>query len=94
MVSMEFLLDLDSFILRERLTEYRIPGLALKRRNYKDRIMVMKLNILRNERNCPDMESDIFTCFLEKYVTTETSGKYQIVFPSGYVPSAVQEPHT
>ena len=54
--------------------------------------MVMKLDILRNERNCPDMEADVFNCFIENDPTIETSGKEKIGVRSDYVPSAVQEP--
>ena len=66
MVSTESLLDLDSDILIGRLTEYRRPGLAIKRQNFKDFIMAMKLDLLCNERNCPDMKSDVFTRFFER----------------------------
>ena len=54
--------------------------------------MVMKLDILRNERNCPDMEADVFNCFIENDPTIEASGKEKIGVRSDYVPSAVQEP--
>ena len=87
-------MDSESDILIESLTEYRIQGLALKRRNSKDCIMAMKFGLLYNDRNCPDMEANIFTRFLKKYPTIETSGKDQIVFPSDHVPSSFQEPNT
>ena len=66
MVPTEFFLDLESDILIGRLTEYRRPGLAIKRQNFKDFIMAMKLDLLCNERNCPDMKSDVFTRFFER----------------------------
>ena len=56
--------------------------------------MAMELDLLLNKRKFPDMEADIFIRFLEKDNTAETSGKYQIFFPSDYVSSAVQDPNT
>ena len=79
--------------MRERLTEYMRLGLVLKRRDSKDRIISMKLDILRIKISCIDMEANVFTHFLEKDPTIETSGKYRTVFSSDYVPSAVQEPN-
>ena len=67
MVSTEFLMDLDSYILGEILTEYGRQGLALKRHNPNGHIMTMKLELLRKKRNFPHMEAGVFTSFLEKY---------------------------
>ena len=56
--------------------------------------MAMKPGLLCHERNFPDINSDVFTCFLEKYPTIKTLRKYQIVFCSDYSTSSVQEPNT